>query len=307
MDNRTPKYPTTYYPPRRPRRGVGHWVPHALTVEPAIAADIPSIVSIICRYAPKIDPRFDGIFPRRTRFPGDFRQFITERLTEFFESPQYHLLSAVIHIDGQDPRCGCPVERPGTLVVGFALWERVGRGKQLEIIEKISGYGWLTRLVRIIAATVTAPLAFNLAVNHEEYEAYVAAREMQDAEFSIYHAEHWRLHAVVVNPRWSSWGVGKKLISWGLDKAREDDVAVEAETTPLGTHCEELFVRLGFTRFGKFMPTVNGVFMGTTMRWQPWMSPPKMRMAKLDAGAEKVGEKKKPLVRTEPEVCTCYG
>lgn len=298
---------TTYHPPRRPSRGIGHWVPYVLAIEPAIAADIPVIVSLICDFAPWIDPRFDSLFPRRTRFPGDFRQFVTDRLQEFLSSGRHRVLSAVIRVDGKDPRCGCGVARAGTVVVGFAVWERVGGEK----LEEISGFGSFTRAVRMLVAAVVAPLEYNLAVDHDAYARYVAARDLQDAKFAAFHADHWRLHAVVVNPRWRAWGIGSRLASWGLNKAREEGVAVLAETTPDGEHCEEMFVRLRFHRFGTFMPTVNGVNMGTCMRLMPWMWPPPRttRIAKMAAAAEENERVKRWIqgVRTKADVCTCFG
>jgi GNAT superfamily N-acetyltransferase len=303
---------TTYWPPKKPTRGIGHWVTLALTIEPAVDSDVDEFVRIVATAPERIDPRLTTLFPRREKYPDDFRRFIAEHIRESMLNPLHRVMAAVVHINSHDPRCGCAVNTNGVRIVGFAIWERMGVSAPDAVKEKETTWLWMSRMLRSAVATLTAPVDFNSAVDYDGYHHWMLAKDHEDGEYQKWHKDYWRLHAVVVDEMWRSFGVGSKLISWGLQKARDENITAVAETSPVGEHCEEVFVRLGFTRFGMFLPTYHRIEMGCAMRWKPWEFPrAENARPKADAGkgVEEGGKIQDalPTPRTKAGVCTCYG
>ncbi|KAH7125903.1 acyl-CoA N-acyltransferase [Dactylonectria macrodidyma] len=75
---------------------------------------------------------------------------------------------------------------------------------------------------------------------------------------------------IAVHPGFQGRGVARKLVEWGMNKAREEAVPIELSATPSGS---ELYTKLGFKKVGVWrwrpgMEGSDGMGGWDIMRWQ---------------------------------------
>lgn len=75
---------------------------------------------------------------------------------------------------------------------------------------------------------------------------------------------------IAVHPKYQGRGVARKLVEWGIGKAKEEGVPIELSATPAGS---ELYTKLGFKKVGVWrwrpgMEGSDGKGGWDIMRWQ---------------------------------------
>ena len=249
-------YPTTYFPPKVPSR-LG-WEKPQLVLREATPADMRRIEQIAQSAIP-VNPHFRLCFPRAAKFPQDACAYVSSHVEARMLSPVHRVVVCVAVT-----MCTVP-----NSVVGFAVWERVGPGAGQVADEKDSGRAWLGRRVRSVKALLCKPIDFNCAVNYTALPRLKKARQEYEKTIWAAHPARWHLRTVMTHANWRGFGVGTGLIRWGMQRAENEGIVAAAETTPEGEHCEEIFVRLRWSRTSSFLPTVQGVDMGTAMVYRP--------------------------------------
>jgi len=53
----------------------------------------------------------------------------------------------------------------------------------------------------------------------------------------------WYLHLLCVHPKWQGHGIGRKMLEWGFNKAREDEAPIYLESSPMAY---QLYLAKGF-------------------------------------------------------------
>ena len=78
--------------------------------------------------------------------------------------------------------------------------------------------------------------------------------------------EDWHALVLAVSPKYERRGVGRQLVDWGKERAREDGVPIMLEATPQGV---PLYEKCGFQTIlevrAKWMPN----YVTTVMIWEP--------------------------------------
>ena len=249
--------PTTYFPPKEPSR-LGWEVKPQLVLREAAPADIRRITQI-AQSAISANPHFRLCFPRAAKFPQDACAYISSHVEASMLSPVHRVVVCVAAT-----MCTVP-----NSVVGFAVWERVGPGAGQAADEKDSSRAWLGRHIRCARTLLCKPIDFNCAVDYTALPRLQKARQEYEQTVWAAHAARWHLRSVTTHAGWRGFGAGTRLICWGMQRAEDEGIVAAAETTPEGEHCEEIFVRLRWSRRSAFLPTVQGVDMGTAMVYRP--------------------------------------
>ena len=237
---------------------LGWEVKPLLVLREAEPADMLRIAQI-AQSAISANPHFRLCFPRATKFPQDACAYISSHIEASMLSPVHRVVVCVA-----TTMCTVP-----NSVVGFAVWERVGPGASQAADEKDSSRAWLGRRIHSARTLLCKPIDFNCAVDYTALPRLQKARQEYEQTIWAAHAARWHLRSVMTHARWKGFGAGTRLIRWGMQRAEDEGIVAAAETTPEGEHCEEIFVRLRWSRRSAFLPTVQGVDMGTAMVYRP--------------------------------------
>lgn len=103
-----------------------------------------------------------------------------------------------------------------------------------------------------------ASLMHELQVGHENPQFFEPGYEEPK--------ECWWIQEIAVAPEFQRQGVGKLLLQWGMERAREENVPVTLSSTPAG---KALYEGSGFKPCGtwKWHKKVDETY--TMMRWDP--------------------------------------
>lgn len=78
-------------------------------------------------------------------------------------------------------------------------------------------------------------------------------------------AEHWLLQKLCVDPGWRRQGIATILLNWGLDRAREEGVAITLNSTRAGV---AMYVKAGFVQVATCEVSVLDIQV-PVMVWRP--------------------------------------
>ena len=93
--------------------------------------------------------------------------------------------------------------------------------------------------------------------------AYVEYRKQRQDPFEQI-SERWYLDGLAVDPSYQRRGIGRKLMEWGLERSKEEDVPITLTGTPAGLR---LYEKIGFKEV-----QVNDIGNGIkerSMIWRP--------------------------------------
>lgn len=81
--------------------------------------------------------------------------------------------------------------------------------------------------------------------------------------------DRWHLDGLAVDPAYQRRGIGRKLMEWGMERAKEEGVPITLTSTPAG---QRLYQKLGF-REAQLDDIGNGI-KELSMIWSPHERPP---------------------------------
>ncbi|KAM3488086.1 hypothetical protein MY3957_008615 [Beauveria namnaoensis] len=193
-----------------------------ITIRDARYAELPEMARLMAA-AFREDNLFGAhIHPHRGQHPDDMHLYWLRRLRVNFWDWRYVFLVAVRRTD--DPSSSSSATGPEELIVGVALWTRLGDGgRALEL--------WPfdpRNLMKPLSATAMALHAY-LWPNRAADPAREGALERAypcfgPAAWAGDRAESWYLDVLAVHPERQGGGVGRRLVAWGLERAQRDGV-----------------------------------------------------------------------------------
>ncbi|KAJ5101276.1 GNAT family acetyltransferase [Penicillium alfredii] len=176
-------------------------------LQPARAQDLPNIADLAAQ-AMLEDELCAWLCPQRHEHFADFRYAFLRRLKMRFVAPGYVMMVAVEQLD-EDPHGRIFVER--------------------KLLDIENGYlSWVYP---------------DRSVDPHRLEHYKTASAAVDCfPFSAF-PELWYLGHLAVDPKHQRRGIGRQLVEWGLQQARQEEVCVGLEASIKGTG---LYEKLGF-------------------------------------------------------------
>ncbi|KAM0562013.1 hypothetical protein ACHAPJ_002455 [Fusarium lateritium] len=179
------------------------------------------------------DPYWSTVVPGRHEYPESFRQIWSRQL--LVEHGKKGTVTLAVCRDGDDGR---------SQFLGFAIWSRHGTSDatrswqgQDDTRDK--------KLTRIRVMWNSIIHGEPLGVSDEDRNE--AAEAFKNAE-RLYPAERWHLSYLAVSPKFQRRGVGKSLVSWGLERCEEEGVPAVLEASVAG---RSLYENMGFCEIGR--------------------------------------------------------
>ncbi|KAF2213298.1 hypothetical protein CERZMDRAFT_96957 [Cercospora zeae-maydis SCOH1-5] len=208
----------------------------------ATRADIPSILEVLHANLLHFELH-DHIAPERRQHPEEFARFLIRRIKLFFIKPETRYMVAetsAAAIDGTQQ----------TSIIGFSTWEAQGNENPLGRRWRQQRASWTDALE---ASLVNLDLIYyryflNRIVDYQAL-AEIAKRLHAPYENDDQLRNCLHLQFLMVDPAWHrAKGVGKRLLQWGMEAARQFDLPVVVESSLLGY---EFYLKHGFTLFAK--------------------------------------------------------
>jgi GNAT superfamily N-acetyltransferase len=143
-------------------------------------------------------------------------------------------------------------------VVGWAIWSRHGESATAEGWKR-GNSGWGTALERRLMGWRNTYYKWVPGVDRTAEHAHVADLLpvlVEEWPGDIFN-EFWELDGLYVDPREWRRGIGRLLVSWGVEKGKEESVPVLVRSSPLG---RRLYENVGFRvvkreeGFDKYIP-----------------------------------------------------
>lgn len=228
----------------------------AVIIRDATLSDIPSMASIASR-AYFDTPLRDFLSPHRNQHRSDYERRFRQRMQARFVNPKSLSIVAVLAsapshpvayaqfvCTGDNPPVQRHISHRDTYQLRILSWYYWAQ-------HRIADYFWPDR-----SADPKAVQEFDAWGLQDEIKHWSAPER----------ANRWHAQSVVVAPEWQRKGVGKMLMDFILERARDDGMVVGLEASPEG---EKLYSALGFQLLGRFNNTPHGVGGGGVMLWEP--------------------------------------
>ncbi|KAF2849725.1 hypothetical protein T440DRAFT_355844, partial [Plenodomus tracheiphilus IPT5] len=175
-----------------------------MPVRLATPADEPSLAAL-CTSAFFDEALFGNtIHPYRHQYPDDVQIFWHESIRKYFATPGNVVLAATrTNGNGEE------------VVTGVAVWERQGTDQGAKRVkEEWVDYGPFPPL-----STTT-----NRALDPAKRNVLDASMPFSAHLWSGERANNWYLSLCGIHPDYQGKGVGRELVAWGLEKARQEGV-----------------------------------------------------------------------------------
>ncbi|KAF1850651.1 acyl-CoA N-acyltransferase [Cucurbitaria berberidis CBS 394.84] len=195
----------------------------------ATPSDEPAIVSACT--AAFFDEALFGrvIHPHRHEYPEDVEIFWHEQIRHSWREPNNKILVAIT------------IEKGEEKVVGVAVWQRQGDDEGRKKVEA----EWVDvgpDAFRPLPSTVNRAIDPNKRTILEDSYPYYS-HHWSPSKNSIPRSRNWYLSLCCVHPSYEHRGLGRELVHWGLERAREEGV----HASVLASHNNDPFyLRCGF-------------------------------------------------------------
>ena len=210
-------------------------------------SDHPSCASIGAR-AFLDDELFTYLAPHRHEHPRDFRNYILRRLKmRYTEQGMHGFVCVSDNLDGRTRRdeaseSSIPQKE---VVMGYAFWNRIGTAND-RIAAKWQRHNSspIAKLEEmLLAAEDRYAQIFGLDRSHSPARIATFRNAVASERPFVRIPAYWHLETLAVSPEYQRRGVGRCLLEWGLDMAREEGVSVTVESSDVG---RQLYAKNGF-------------------------------------------------------------
>ncbi|KAG9245921.1 putative GNAT family acetyltransferase [Calycina marina] len=182
--------------------------------------------------------------PHRKEFPEDFVAYWQRRLLSHWFDPNRVFLVGLDKVSGK--------------IVGVAYWER--QGDHAAVLDgSWIGYLGVNKLLTVLTATYLHLLA-HTHPNRAASPRYITALEDSFPHFahlwsSPSMVQNWYLDLLATHPDYHGQGLGKQLVTWGVEEADREGVpaSVIAAKGKEGFYEKAGFVEVGRANVGELM------------------------------------------------------
>lgn len=203
----------------------------------ATRADIPDITRILVANLLEFELH-DHFVPERKQHPEEYHEFLLRRVKLFFIKPETRYMVAEAGVPGADGN-------QQTAIVGFSTWEAQGSKNQLGQQWRQSRTGWAGKLETAL---------IRLELNYYRYclnriVDYSALDEIMNRLHGAYESLDWlqdclHLQFLMVDPALHrGFGVGRKLLQWGIELSHQLGIPIVLESSLLGY---DFYLKHGF-------------------------------------------------------------
>jgi len=226
-------------------------------IRPATLADTPAMALIAS--TTYMDTMLDTLLsPYRFQYRADHNRGYQQRITMRMVDPRN--LSVV----------ACPVSNPST-PIAYAQFVRLGTDEAAKAHARRRASVWLTlqRWYYTVKFRIVNWIWPDRSADREASKVFEASCDGDDARYWKAFPERdnrWQAQSVVVREEWQGCGVGSRMMSEVLVRAREDDVIVGLTASGPG---EQMYTKLGFRLLGQFTSPVEPEGQGGYMMWTP--------------------------------------
>ncbi|KAI4708042.1 hypothetical protein J4E89_007161 [Alternaria sp. Ai002NY15] len=176
-----------------------------MTIRPATPADEPAMASLLAKAF--FDESLFGqtLHPHRDQYPDDVKIFWSDYLREHWKTPSERLFVATTTVDGKEK------------IAGAAIWNRQGDDEGKRKVES----EWVD-----VGPDAFQPLpsTTNRALDPTKRNILEETMPYFKHHWDGDRRNNWYLDILGVHPDYAGKSLGRELVSWGLDRAREEDV-----------------------------------------------------------------------------------
>ncbi|CAA9960458.1 acetyltransferase [Pyrenophora teres f. maculata] len=175
-----------------------------MPVRPATPSDEPAMASVLAS-AFWDDSLWALIIPHRNEYPEDVNFYWSETLRKSWSKPNERLLVSTVNVDGIDK------------VAGVAVWQRQGddAGKQKVESEWVDVGSDAFRPLPDTPNRAVDPSKVNILDESYHYGAHFWSGDRRN---------NWYLILCGIHRDYAGKGLGRELVLWGLERAREENV-----------------------------------------------------------------------------------
>lgn len=181
---------------------------------------------------------YDHIAPTRRQHPDEYRRFVSHRVKLFYAKSEARYMVAEASLPTTNG-----VQQ--TAIVGFATWEALGSENLLAEQWRHLSSGWTAKLERSLVSLDLQYYRYCLdrIVDYDALDGIVnklhSTYEHRDGLQNCLH-----LQFLMVDPGWQRGrGIGRKLLQWGIDVAKERGLPVVIESSLVGY---DFYLKHGF-------------------------------------------------------------
>ena len=212
------------------------------------------------------------------RYPFTYRRGSLRFLKGLLLTPGTAGFVAVTDAIDYSAGSGYDFAASGEEVIAYARWQRHGSGEKARKWQREWGGGWwdgLNRALMRFEAKYQQTWPFSLSeqtFDHAHFGSIVhVLGEPWDPDVF---GECWELLALYTHNKWQRRGLGKQLMEWGKERAREEGVPVIVQGSPVGgvVYRAAGFKEVGVLGLGQVGGFDELEFGGEVMRrwcWEP--------------------------------------
>ncbi|KAJ3467664.1 hypothetical protein MRS44_005228 [Fusarium solani] len=241
-----------------------------MLIRNATKEDIPAAGAVAA--AAYIDDEQDAfMFPGRKKHPQRYLKTKESIVRHGMNDPTATVIVAVVE-EGDQGWSGKPD------IVGFCIWFRENGDEETNKDERVEKKALLSRIKTFISGSEVFQYASDLIdplVSAQN--ASIMARTCRLPSSNHYfcpridNLPQYGIMDIAVHPDFQGRGAARRLVEWGINKAKEEAVPIELSATPEGSG---LYTKLGFKKVGVWrwrpgMEGSDGKGGWDIMRWQP--------------------------------------
>ncbi|KAH7012797.1 acyl-CoA N-acyltransferase [Ilyonectria destructans] len=240
-----------------------------MLIRNATEEDIPAAGAVAA--AAYIDDEQDAfIFPGRMKHTQRYLKTKESIVRHGMKDPTATVIVIVLE-EGDESWSGKPD------IVGFCIWYREDGDEKSEKAKDVEKKAFLWRIKASISGSEVFQYASDL-MNPllSAPNASIMARTCRLPSSNNYfvpeieNSPQYGIMDIAVHPRFQGRGVARRLVEWGINKAKEEAIPIELSATPAGS---VLYTKLGFKKVGVWrwrpgMEGSDGKGGWDIMRWQ---------------------------------------
>lgn len=214
-------------------------------IRPALPSDIPAIATLCCTIF--TTDFMIHLFPRHQSHPDGWRRFWLRKLKRSFYDRGSYLWVAVSN-QSQPRNLSCERssgQSEGPKVIGVSVWSRLGSSDTAQAHQQRNNNAYAAFERAAVDLQDWYTLLFNLdcpagdpvALRRWDGESRKGLTRYFKTE------ERWWLGLMAVDEGWQGRGVGKRLVGWGMERAKEEGVVCTNIASRIG---RKMYGRLGW-------------------------------------------------------------
>ncbi|KAL9056709.1 MAG: hypothetical protein Q9162_002778 [Coniocarpon cinnabarinum] len=252
-------------------------------LRPLLSSDIPTLSILAASAFSPNDELFAFLNPHSTAHPQDFRDFFLRRLRYRTTQPSNHTFVAVSDPSDADwlpsalsspetltpfGRLGAEADSSGEVLLGYVMWKRYGDSRDPLVSAWRNNTDLWTRLnhaLRSLEQDYCNVLRLDGSADYDRKAAFAktitAERRPQASDEEQSKRGYWHLSVLATSPIARRRGVGRMLTEWGVQRAREEHVPVNLNSSDVGVG---LYESMGF----RTVEFASEQWAGRRMVWQ---------------------------------------